>query len=206
MTRRNLLQAASVAASLPSLNGQTSKPNVIIFLADDLGFRDVGYHGAEIETPNIDKLSRHGLRFDRFHSFPLCSPTRAALMTGRNPVRFGLIYSVVRPWANYGLSIGERTIADLFHESGYQTAIIGKWHLGHTHRKLLPQSRGFDHFYGHVNGAIDYFTHMRNDAPDWQSNGETIRETGYSTDLLAAEASRWIGKRDPNRPFFLYVP
>jgi arylsulfatase A-like enzyme len=204
MTRRDWIRAAVAAA--PLANGQTSRPNVVIFLADDLGFHDVGYQGSEIRTPNIDRLAEGGVRFRRLHSFPLCSPTRAGLLTGRHPIRFGLAYSVVRPWSHYGLSISERTIANVFKEAGYQTAITGKWHLGHTHVKLLPASRGFDHFYGHVNGAIDYFTHTRGAAVDWQRNGSTIREQGYSTDLIAAEASRWIRARDRSRPFFLYVP
>jgi arylsulfatase A-like enzyme len=127
-------------------------------------------------------------------------------MTGRHPIRFGLAYSVVRPWSHYGLSPAEKTIANVFKEAGYQTAVTGKWHLGHTHVKLLPQSRGFDHFYGHVNGAIDYFTHTRGGGTDWQRNGQTVKEQGYTTDLLAAEAARWIRERDRSRPFFLYVP
>lgn len=203
MTRRQWIQAAG-SASLAS--AQISHPNVIVFLADDLGFRDVGYQGSEIRTPNLDRLAEGGLRFNRFYSFPLCSPTRAGLMTGRHPIRFGLAYSVVRPWSHYGMSTTETTIANVFKDAGYQTAITGKWHLGHTHVKLLPQSRGFDHFYGHVNGAIDYFTHMRGGAMDWQRNGETLKQSGYSTDLIAAEASRWIRARDRSRPFFLYVP
>jgi arylsulfatase B len=203
MTRRQWIHAAA-AASIAT--AQTARPNVIVFLADDLGWKDVGYHGSEIQTPNIDRLAEGGLRFNRFHSFPLCSPTRAGFMTGRHPIRFGLAYSVVRPWSHYGLSPAEKTIADVFKEAGYQTAMTGKWHLGHTHVKLLPQARGFDHFYGHVNGAIDYFTHKRGDAIDWQRNGQTLKEPGYSTDLLAAEAARWIKARDRNRPFFLYVP
>lgn len=203
LNRRQWMQAA---AGVSLASGQTARPNVIVFLADDLGFRDVGYQGSETRTPNIDRLAREGLRFDRFHSFPLCSPTRAGLMTGRHPIRFGLAYSVVRPWSHYGLSPAERTMANVFHDAGYQTAITGKWHLGHTHVKLLPQSRGFDYFYGHVNGAIDYFTHQRGDALDWQRNGQSVHEKGYSTDLIAADASRWIRARDRSRPFFLYVP
>lgn len=179
---------------------------MIVFLADDLGFQDVGYQGSEIETPNIDRLVKGGVRFTHLYAAPLCSPTRASLLTGRHPIRYGLAYSVVRPWSHYGLSPAEKTIANVFKDAGYQTAITGKWHLGHTHVKLLPRSRGFDHFYGHVNGSIDYFTHMRGDAMDWQRNGETVRESGYSTDLLAAEASRWIRRRDNSRPFFLAVP
>ena len=203
MTRRTWIQTAAGAAIA---SAQTARPNIIVFLADDLGWRNVGYQGSEIQTPNIDKLAEGGLRFNRFHSFPLCSPTRTGLMTGRHPIRYGLAYSVVRPWSHYGLSPAEKTIADVFREAGYQTAITGKWHLGHTHVRLLPRSRGFDHFYGHVNGAIDYFAHNRGEAIDWQRNGETLKEKGYTTDLLAAEASRWIRARDRSRPFFLYVP
>jgi arylsulfatase A-like enzyme len=127
-------------------------------------------------------------------------------MTGRNPVRLGLGYTVVRPWSTYGLPVAETTMADVFRTAGYQTAAIGKWHLGHANVAHLPRSRGFDHFYGHLNGAIDYFTHERDGGIDWQRNGVAVRESGYSTDLLAAEADRWIAHRDPQRPFFLYVP
>src|SRR5687768_6143762 len=139
MTRRLWIQTAAYAGSISSVPGQTQRPNVIVFLADDLGFRDVGYQKSEIETPNIDRLANDGLKFNRFHSFPLCSPTRAGLLTGRHPIRYGLAYSVVRPWSHYGLSPAEKTIADVFKDGGYQTAITGKWHLGHTHVKLLPR-------------------------------------------------------------------
>jgi arylsulfatase A-like enzyme len=175
-------------------------------LADDLGAKDVGFQGSEIRTPNLDRLASGGVRFTQLYSYPLCSPTRAGLMTGRHPIRCGLAYSVVRPWATYGLPVGETTIANVFKEAGYQTAITGKWHLGHYNRRQAPTGRGFDHFYGHVNGAIDYFTHERDGGIDWQRNGQSIHEEGYTTDLLAAEANRWIDARDPSKPFFLYMP
>jgi arylsulfatase A-like enzyme len=204
ITRR---QALSLAGS-GSLSGfqPPARPNVLLILADDLGSRDTGFHGSEIRTPNLDRLAAGGVRFTQLYSYPLCSPTRAGLMTGRHPIRYGLAYSVVRPWATYGLSPSETTLANVFKDSGYQTAITGKWHLGHFNRRLLPASRGFDHFYGHVNGAIDYFTHERDGGIDWQRNGQSVREEGYTTDLLAAEANRWIDARDPGRPFFLYMP
>ena len=208
ITRRHWLgsAAASLIGQARAQDAAAQRPNVLIFLADDLGWNDVGYHGNEIRTPNIDRLAIGGLRLERFHAFPLCSPTRAGLLTGRHPIRYGLAYSVVRPWSHYGLSTAETTIADVFRGAGYQTAITGKWHLGHTHRKLLPQARGFDHFYGHLNGAIDYYSHQRGGALDWQRNGLSVNEAGYTTDLLAEEASRWIRERDRKRPFFLYVP
>ncbi len=184
----------------------SARPNVVLFLADDLGWKDVGYQGSEGQTPNIDRLSQQGVRFDHMYAFPLCSPTRSALMTGRNPIRFGLGYTVVRPWSTYGLPTSETTMADVFKAAGYQTAAVGKWHLGHANVAHLPRSRGFDHFYGQMNGAIDYFTHDRDGGIDWQRNGVSVREAGYTTDLLAAEADRWIAGRDKQRPFFLYVP
>lgn len=203
MTRR---EALALAGAAPVAAQAARRPNILLMLADDLGVKDVGFQGGEIRTPNLDRLAGDGVRFTRLYSYPLCSPTRAGLMTGRHPIRYGLAYSVVRPWATYGLPPGETTMAEVFKAAGYQTAIIGKWHLGHFNKRLLPASRGFDHFYGHVNGAIDYFTHERDGGLDWQRNGRSVREEGYTTDLLAAEANRWIDARDLSRPFFLYLP
>lgn len=203
MNRRTFL-ATATAACLPA---QTApRPNVIFILADDLGWKDLGHRGGPMRTPTLDRLAQQGLRLDQAYSYPLCSPTRSALMTGRNPMRLGLAYSVVRPWSPYGLDPRETTIANVFHDAGYQTAMCGKWHLGHTNKRLTPNARGFDHFYGHVNGAIDYFTHERDGGLDWQRNGKSLREEGYTTFLLAAEAQRWIKARDKARPFFLYLP
>ncbi|MDX1982507.1 MAG: arylsulfatase [Bryobacteraceae bacterium] len=182
------------------------RPNVVVLLADDLGWADVGFHASEIRTPNIDRLASQGAELERFYSFPVCSPTRSALMTGRSPMRLGVAYSVIRPWLNYGLPAGEHLMPQSFRAAGYQTAITGKWHLGHSQAKFMPNSRGFDHAYGHVNGAIDYFDHTREGGLDWHRNGKSVDEKGYSTDLLGAEASAFIRKRDRSRPFFLYVP
>lgn len=208
MTRRQILSAAGAWNALPARSAaQTAAPpNVVVFLADDLGWMDTGFQGGPARTPNLDRLCGEGMRFDRHYSFPLCSPTRSALLTGRNPIRFGLGYTVVRPWSTYGLPVAETTMADVFRAAGYQTAAVGKWHLGHANAAHLPRSRGFDHFYGHLNGAIDYFTHERDGGIDWQRNGVSIREKGYSTDLQAAEAERWIASRDRSKPYFLYLP
>jgi arylsulfatase B len=179
---------------------------VVIFLADDLGWHDVGYHASEIRTPNIDRLAGEGVRFERAYSFPVCSPTRSGLMTGRSPMRLGVAYTVIRPWSNYGVPVRERFMPQAFRDAGYQTAITGKWHLGHGHKKFLPRSRGFDHAYGQLNGAIDYYTHERETGLDWNRDGKSVREEGYTTFLLAAEAERLIRQRDRARPMFLYVP
>ncbi|MEP7366681.1 MAG: arylsulfatase [Acidobacteriota bacterium] len=206
MERRSFLASLAATAAPALAQGQTQRPNVVIFLADDLGWNDVGYHGSEIETPNIDRLAAEGTQLDRFYSFPLCSPTRSALMTGRYPLRLGLGYTVVRPWVPFGLPLTERTIADYFQEAGYETAMTGKWHLGHYNRKYLPGSRGFAHTYGQLNGAIDYYTHERDGGLDWHRDGKALKEEGYTTDLIAAEAGRLIRGRNKAKPMFLYIP
>jgi len=194
--------AAAAAAEAPA-----EPPNIVILLADDLGWGDVGYHGGKIDTPNIDRLARQGVRLTNFHVCPLCSPTRAGLMTGRWPIRYGMGEAVITPWRKYGLPTSERTIADLLATAGYERrAAIGKWHLGHYQKKYLPLNRGFTHFYGHYNGAFDYFTHKREKELDWHRNWETCRDEGYSTDLIGREAVRFIEESPRDKPFFLYVP
>ncbi|MHC4071029.1 MAG: arylsulfatase B [Planctomycetota bacterium] len=212
-TRRDFLKgiglsAASLAVSqsLGLAEASASKPNIVFFLADDLGFKDVGYRGGKIKTPNIDKLAAEGTLLDQFYVQPVCSPTRSSLMTGRYPMRYGLQVGVVRPWAQHGLPLAERTLAQALKEAGYTTSICGKWHLGHLNSRYLPTSRGFDHQYGHYNGALDYFTHIRDRGLDWHRNDEPLREEGYTTNLIADESVRLIERHDVSRPLFLYVP
>ncbi|UCC98495.1 MAG: arylsulfatase [Phycisphaerales bacterium] len=213
-TRRELLKTTGLGA-VSMIAWQTTglarrspalRPNIVFVLADDLGWKDVGYHGGSIRTPNIDRLAAEGTRLEQFYVQPVCSPTRSSLMTGRYPMRYGLQVGVVRPWANYGLALEERTLAQALKEAGYTTAICGKWHLGHLSSEYLPTSRGFDHQYGHYNGALDYFTHIRDGGLDWHRNDEPVRERGYTTDLLADEAVRLIERHDVSGPLFLYVP
>jgi len=186
--------------------GQSTKPNIVFIVADDLGSFDVSWRGGKIPTPNLDKLALAGARLEAHYVLPVCSPTRAALMTGRYPMRHGLQEGVVRPWARYGLPLDERTLPQALREAGYETAITGKWHLGHFKRDYLPTRRGFDHQYGHYMGAIDYFKHDRDGGFDWHRDDKVCREEGYSTDLIAAEAAHLVEKRDTQKPLFLYVP
>ena len=218
MNRREFVKVTSLgAASLAALQfvsiGQQSarkasgsKPNIVFILADDLGWKDVGYHGGNVKTPSIDKLASEGTRLEQFYVQPVCSPTRSSLMTGRYPMRYGLQVGVVRPWARHGLPLEERTLAAALKEAGYVTAICGKWHLGHLGPEYLPTSRGFDHQYGHYNGALDYFTHIRDGGLDWHRDDHPLREEGYATDLIADESVRLIEQHDVSRPLFLYVP
>jgi arylsulfatase A-like enzyme len=182
------------------------RPNIIFFLADDLGWTDVGWHGGEIQTPNLDRLANGGAKLEQFYVQSVCSPTRAALLTGRYPMRHGLQVSVVRPYARYGLPLDERTLAQALKEAGYATAMAGKWHLGHFQPAYLPTRRGFDQQYGHYNGALDYFTHDRDGGHDWHRNDRESRDAGYSTTLIGTEAVRVVDQHDTAKPLFLYVP
>ena len=166
-------------------------------MADDLGNADLGYRGGEIKTPNIDKLANDGVRLESFYGLPVCTPSRAALMTGRYPMRHGLQTLVIFPSHTYGLPTDERTLPQALKEAGYRTSMVGKWHLGHADRKYWPQNRGFDHFYGNLVGEVDYFTKERGGLIDWQRNGKFLKEDGYYTTLIgdeAVEADRGAGR------------
>jgi arylsulfatase A-like enzyme len=197
--------AAWVAASPLAAGEAKSKPNIVVLLLDDLGYTDVGFNGGDIKTPNIDRLAGSGVKLGAFYVQPVCSPTRAALLTGRYPMRHGLQVGVVRPWAQYGLPLEERTLAQALKAAGYVTAIVGKWHLGHFQPAYLPTARGFDHQYGHYNGALDYFTHVRDGGFDWHRNDKVCRDEGYTTTLLGDEAVRLIEKHDTAQPLFIYT-
>lgn len=202
-----MLTLACLTDQVSAGESLNEKPNIVILLADDLGWGDVGFNGGRIDTPNIDQLARDGIRLSNFRVEPLCSPTRASLMTGRWPIRYGMGESVITPWRQYGLPTTERTLADLVAEGGYERrAAIGKWHLGHFQRKYLPLNRGFTFFYGLYNGNFDYFTHKREGELDWHRNWETSHDEGYATDLIAREAVQFIEESPTNEPFFLYVP
>jgi arylsulfatase A-like enzyme len=181
------------------------RPNLIYILADDLGWNDVGYHGSEIRTPHIDRLAAAGAKLEQFYVQPVCTPTRAALMTGRYPARLGMSLGVIKPGSIYGLPLEEKTLAQKLAEAGYTTAITGKWHLGNGSRPYLPTSRGFAHQYGFYLGATDYFTHERDGGLDWHRDDRALREEGHTTDLIAAEAVRIIERQPADKPLFLYV-
>ncbi|MCY3964662.1 MAG: sulfatase-like hydrolase/transferase [Acidobacteria bacterium] len=182
-------------------------PNIVLIVPDDLGRHDVSFHGGEIATPNIDRIAAEGVRLERFYSAPVCSPTRAGLMTGRYPIRFGLMRAVIAPWRDYGMDTSEVTLPEVLARAGYEhRGIFGKWHLGHFDRKYHPLRRGFTEFVGH-NTAVDYFTKERVGERDWSHDYESVEEEGYVTDLLADHAVRFIDRHaGGDAPFFLYVP
>lgn len=182
------------------------KPNIVVILADDLGWGDLGYNGSAIKTPNIDKFSESAIQLTRFYTAPVCSPTRAGLLTGLYPNRFGIRENVIPPWRDYGLEPSNVLIPEFLEKQGYKNrAIIGKWHLGHSRPEYYPMNQGFTHFYGHLNGAIDYFTHERDGELDWHNDYASCHDEGYATDLLAEESVRCITQYAKEGPFFLYV-
>ncbi|MEM1165558.1 MAG: sulfatase-like hydrolase/transferase [Planctomycetota bacterium] len=199
--------AAACSALLLATTSATAqdRPNIVVLMADDLGWADVSFNGGEIATPNIDALAAEGRTLDRFYVQPQCTPTRASFMTGRYPLRDAMHYGVVLPFSEWGLPLDTSTLAELLQDEGYTTAAIGKWHLGHHAPQYLPLERGFDHFFGHYLGSHNYFEHGHAGGYDQHRNGEVTYEPGYATDLFGLEAVRLIDAHDQSDPLFLYV-
>jgi len=213
-TRRDVLAgsagflAAIAGLSLLSPKARAAdapRPHILYILADDLGYADVGFHGSDIETPNLDRLAAEGARLGQFYAQPMCTPTRAALLTGRYPLRYGLQTGVIPSGAHYGLAGDEYLLPQALKEVGYRTALVGKWHLGHADQSYWPRQRGFDSFYGPLVGEIDHFKHQAHGITDWYRDNLLVEESGYDTDLLGAEAVRLITAHDPATPLFLYL-
>lgn len=180
----------------------SAKPNIVFMLADDLGWSDVGYHDSEIRTPHIDSLVADGVELDRYYTFPLCSPSRAAFLTGRSPIRLG-VHMPIGPTG--GMPVDEHLLPETLKAAGYQTFLSGKWHLGLERVAWHPYRRGFDRTFGHLGPSVDYFTHIWLGGLDWYRDGRVVREDGYATSLIAGDAVARITTRDKSRPMFLYV-
>ncbi len=207
---------AMVAVALTSFGGNSSasadmqRPNIVYFLVDDMGFSDCGFNGGkEILTPEIDQLAKQGVVFENYYVQPVCSTSRACLMTGRYPIRTG-IYGALKNDSQYGLPLNERLLPQALQSAGYTTAICGKWHLGEFESGYVPMQRGFDHQYGLWLGMIDYNTHVSADGHgrrmDWFRDDKPCDEEGYATHLIAKEAVRIIQEQPKNKPLFLYIP
>jgi arylsulfatase A len=195
---------------LPACNAaDDTPPNIVLIMADDLGYGDIACYGSEyIKTPAIDLLASEGMKFTDYHSNgPVCTPTRAALMTGKYQQKVGLegVIYVKGESRKTGLDVSELTIANLFREAGYSTGIMGKWHLGYK-KEYNPFNHGYDEFYGYVSGNIDYHSHYDNAGIyDWWHNLDTIVEEGYSTDLITEHSIDFI-RNNRDKHFFLYIP
>ncbi len=186
-----------------SAKSASKQPNIIFILNDDLGWGDVGYHGSEVKTPTLDQLAKRGVELNRYYTFAVCSPTRAALMTGRSSLETGVDAPIAKQET---LPMEATLLPQHLKQLGYQTVMIGKWHLGEGREEYAPHKRGFDYFYGFLGGFIDHYTHLTSGGQlDWQRNGKSVREEGYSTDLFTDDAIKQIKSRDKSKPLFMYL-
>lgn len=195
--------------SMASPGGSLKKPNIILIMADDLGYGDIGCYGnKEISTPNIDALAKDGMKLTDYHSNgAVCSPTRAALLTGRYQQRAGIegVIYAKGPTRQTGLALKEITFAEVLKTCGYVTGIFGKWHLGYN-VEFNPVRQGFDEFRGYVSGNVDYHSHIDGAGfDDWWKNLEKVPEEGYCTDLITKHGIDFI-ERHKDEPFCLYLP
>ena len=207
ISRRQVLAAAAAGAA-HALYAAPARPNIVLFLADDLGCHDLGAWGAtDLKTPNIDALASGGVRFTNWYAAaPVCAPSRASLLTGRYPIRAGV------PDNGPPLAASEQTIAQVLKTAGYATGIFGKWHLGDT-PETDPNGHGFDRFFGFHSGCIDYYSHryywgeprVPNYHDLWRDRTEIFEDGQYTTELFAREAAQFVRDRHAD-PFFAYVP
>lgn len=200
-----LLLPCLAAAAVPPAS-QAPRPNVVLILADDLGYGDLGCYGAQdIRTPHLDRLARDGVRLTHgYANATVCTPTRAALMTGRWQQRVGLEWALLANQKEMGLPVEEPSLARMLKESGYATGLFGKWHLGGI-PDLSPNVHGFDAFFGLLGGNVDFYSHrMRSGERDLWEDGRAIESHGYLTDLITDRAIAFI-ERHRERPFFAYV-
>ncbi len=217
ITRRRFLTASGAALA----TGASRPPNIVLLLADDMGYGDLSSYGCpDIKTPNIDSIGRAGVRFTRFYAnAPECTPTRSALLTGRYQQRVGGLECAIGVgnvgrydeaiWLQkrdeLGLPVSETTMPRILKDAGYDTGCFGKWHLGYLD-EFLPNRHGFDEYFGILGGNSDYFTHREAGGDNvLYHNSRPVKQQGYLTDLFVERAVDWLGKRSAN-PFFLYVP
>lgn len=201
LSRRTLLFAPLVLRAAP-------RPNVVIFLSDDMGAADLSSYGSpDIRTPAIDSLARDGVKFtDCYANGPVCTPTRCGLLTGRYQQRAGLEWALMPADRPKGLDAArDVTLPRVFRDAGYRTAMFGKWHLG-WEKSQTPVAHGFEEFFGILSGNVDMYSHRRReDTADLWEGDAPVERTGYLTDLIRDRAIQWLGKVK-GEPFFLYVP
>ena len=207
--RRAVPPLAVALAVMACAPGPAPRPNFVVILADDLGYADLAAYGSERNrTPHLDRMAAEGLRFTDFHSNgPMCTPTRAALLTGRYQQRFGEQFegplSGIDDY-DIGLPLEALTIAEALAEEGYATGMYGKWHLGYQ-PPFMPSSQGFGDFRGLTSGDGDHHSHIdRSGRPDWWHNSELSPEDGYGVELITRHSVDFV-KRHRDGPFFLYV-
>lgn len=202
----SLGRAAALIGLLVSSAHAATQPNILLIYVDDLGYGDLGSYGHPvIQTPNIDSLAAEGLRFTSNYSpSALCSPSRAGLLTGRTPYRTG-IKSWIPEDSGVYLRDAEITLAEVLRDAGYATAHIGKWHLNSdlgSDKEPQPTDQGFDYYYGHNAFQLP---HNHNPTNIYRNKTALPMQAGYTADLYAGEAIKWLQRRDADKPFFLYL-
>jgi arylsulfatase A-like enzyme len=212
MLRTSLIVAGLWTAASPAAvasDASAERPNVIVILTDDQGTVDLGVAGAtDLQTPHLDALARRGVRFTQFYAAaPVCSPSRAGLLTGRNPVRAGMPTNAPPEAGRPGMPAREVTIAEMLRASGYATAHVGKWHLGYS-PETMPMAQGFDSSFGHMGGCIDNYSHFYYwsgpNRHDLHRDGREVQAPGrFFGDLMVEEGIRFL-RQNKDRPFFLY--
>lgn len=207
-----MIVALVVAAGCIDI-GKATPPNIVFILADDLGFNDVSFHGSsQIPTPNIDALSYSGIILNRYYVTPLCTPSRAALMTGKYPIHTGMQHNVIYGMEPRGLPLNETILPQYLNQLGYKSHIVGKWHLGHYKRVYTPLYRGFDSHVGCWTGHQDYNDHTAEESGVWgldMRRGLDIERDlhgKYTTDVITEEAVKIIKNHNESKPLFLYLP
>lgn len=209
-----LLLLAVISASGDRSRGSNKRPNIVVIVTDDLGWNDVSFHGSsQIPTPNIDALAYQGIILNRHYTPPLCTPSRASLMSGKHPINVGMQHHVIESNEPWGLGLDQKLMPEYFREAGYRTRLVGKWHLGFFRKAYTPTRRGFDSHFGYIGPYIDYWDHslqMKNTSTrgldmrrnldiDYSVNGS------YATDLFNGEAVRLIREHDQKKPLLLVL-
>src|SRR4030095_2519058 len=203
-----VIELSSAASTLAQQKPRTvlNKPNVVLIIMDDLGYGDIGSYGVrDAQTPNLDRLAREGVRLtNACANGANCTPTRAALISGRYQQRVGLEWPLASDEQDRGLPVTGRSLPALLKTHGYATGLVGKWHLGFQ-PEFGPNAHGFDEFFGFLSGAVDYYTHRRGDGtPDLFENTTPIEVPEYLTDEISRRAIRFVDKHATG-PFFLEV-
>src|SRR6188474_3723533 len=202
-----LLVACLSAAPAVAQSSASARPNVVLIVTDDVGYGDLGSYGApDIKTPSIDSLARDGVKLTDFYAAPQCTPTRAALISGRYQQRFRLEAAMPGPKTapNSGLPATGYSLPQLLKNNGYATGLVGKWHLGYK-PEFSPNAHGYDYFFGFKSGYIDYYQHTDGAGlPDLFENAAPVQQAGYMTDLITAKTVRFI-EQNAGKPFFAEV-
>ncbi|KAG9480254.1 hypothetical protein GDO78_011976 [Eleutherodactylus coqui] len=189
------------------------QPHIIFILADDQGYRDIGYHGSEIRTPTLDKLASEGVKLENYYVQPICSPSRSQFITGRYQIHTGLQHSIIRPSQPNCLPLENLTLPQKLKNIGYATHMVGKWHLGFYRKECMPTHRGFDSFFGSLLGSGDYYNHYKCDSPGTcgydlyeNDNAAWDHDRGiYSTEMYTQRVQNILASHNPKKPIFLYI-